>query len=137
MNTTTEQTPAQKTAAQKTAAILTAVAAHLTAHPHLPAVNVGRDGDVHIASYGSDWTDETGLIAWAETLPDATITADRYPETVDTDTDTVVRLRTTIHGQKIEVWDAIATCDALALEPDSKRTLTLAELRVIAEQVNP
>ena len=67
----TEQTPAQKTAA-----ILAAVAAHLTAHPHLPAVNVSRDGDVHIASYGSDWTDETGLIAWAETLPDATITAD-------------------------------------------------------------
>ncbi|GAB2964237.1 hypothetical protein [Saccharothrix stipae] len=123
--------------ALRLAANLAVLVAHLRAHPHLATVNANAyEGSVwQIAGgHGGLRADAQRLTEWADTIPDAHISALRYSSEVaeGVANDVKIGVYGTLDGRDIEVWGSFDASDALGLVHGQERDLTIDDLRALA-----
>jgi hypothetical protein len=117
----------QTTPATELADLLTALGAHLHAHPNLTTVNIARTVGYALQISSRDHQGEpveaAALIAWHDSLTDPALTATPWRRSADYPAAAKVELAgRTVSGVRVMVWDVVQhLADHLDLEPDSGR----------------
>lgn len=122
-------------ATEQQAAMLTAVASHLTNHPHLAPVNIASDDRLQLRRTDAPGRD---LVAWGETLTDVGVDVHAIHCEYTDDVRAFVYVVGHLGDLPMSAWDTVpGLVDAVggpeAFDPSGHMEITLDALRDYAE----